>query len=76
MYSTDSGFRCHHHYQRTAKQGFYWYEIDITYYTLKALELVGIVWDVAGVPDHVRDDVLNSAGTQPEIAELPLVTDH
>ncbi len=66
----------HHHYQRTAKQGFYWYEIDITYYTLKALELVGIVWDVAGVPDHVRDDVLSSGGTQPEIADLPLLTDH
>jgi stearoyl-CoA desaturase (delta-9 desaturase) len=62
----------HHHYQRTARQGFYWYEVDFTYYTLKALEVVGIVWDVAGVPDHVRDDVLTEgAAPLPEIADVP-----
>ncbi|MDA8016804.1 MAG: fatty acid desaturase [Thermoanaerobaculia bacterium] len=44
----------HHFYPGTARQGFFWWEIDIGYYTLKALELVGVVWDVRGVPDRVK----------------------
>jgi stearoyl-CoA desaturase (Delta-9 desaturase) len=47
----------HHHYQRSARQGFYWWEIDVTYYVLKLLELVRVVRDVEGVPRHVRDGV-------------------
>jgi stearoyl-CoA desaturase (delta-9 desaturase) len=45
----------HHHYQRSARQGFYWWEIDISWYALKALQALRIVWDVEGVPRHVRD---------------------
>jgi stearoyl-CoA desaturase (delta-9 desaturase) len=45
----------HHHYQRSARQGFYWWEIDVSYYVLKVLERLHLVWDVAGVPRHVRD---------------------
>jgi stearoyl-CoA desaturase (Delta-9 desaturase) len=44
----------HHHYQVSARQGFYWWEIDITYYALRALATVGLIWDLHGVPDHVR----------------------
>ena len=44
-----------YHFAASARQGFYWWEIDVSYYVLKALELVGIVWDVQGVPRHVRD---------------------
>jgi stearoyl-CoA desaturase (delta-9 desaturase) len=45
----------HHHYQRSARQGFFWWEVDFTYYVLKILEKLHIVWDVEGVPAHVRD---------------------
>jgi stearoyl-CoA desaturase (Delta-9 desaturase) len=45
----------HHHYQRSARQGFYWWEIDISFYILKVLSWFRIVWDVEGVPAHVRD---------------------
>ncbi len=45
----------HHYYQRSARQGFYWWEIDISYYILKVLEVMRIVRDVEGVPGHVRD---------------------
>ena len=31
----------HHAYQRSTRQGFRWYEIDITYYALKAMSWVG-----------------------------------
>jgi stearoyl-CoA desaturase (delta-9 desaturase) len=45
----------HHYYQRSARQGFYWWEIDLSFYALKLLELVHVVWDVQGVPEHVRE---------------------
>jgi stearoyl-CoA desaturase (delta-9 desaturase) len=45
----------HHYYQRSARQGFYWWEIDLSYYVLRALAAARIVWDVHGVPAHVRD---------------------
>lgn len=40
----------HHCYQSSTNQGFFWYEIDITYYVLKGLSKVGIVWDLRKPP--------------------------
>lgn len=45
----------HHHYAITARQGFYWWEIDITYYLLKVFSWLGIVWDLRGLPEGLRD---------------------
>jgi stearoyl-CoA desaturase (delta-9 desaturase) len=36
----------HHHAMTSARQGFYWWEIDFTYYVLVVLSLLGIVWDL------------------------------
>ena len=44
----------HHHYQVSARQGFFWWEIDCTYYVLRLFEAVGLVWDIHGVPDHIK----------------------
>ena len=46
----------HHHYPATARQGFFWWEIDITYYLLKLLEKTGLIWELKGVPSHVREN--------------------
>ncbi len=43
----------HHYFPGSARQGFYWWEIDVTYYILKAMQAVGLVWDVRSVPDRV-----------------------
>lgn len=43
----------HHHYPATARQGFMWWEVDITFYILKLFEAMGIIWDVRGVPKSV-----------------------
>ena len=40
----------HHQYQASARQGFYWWEIDISYYLIRLLGLVGVVWDIKPVP--------------------------
>ena len=39
-----------------ARAGFYWYEVDLTYLVLRALALLGIVWDLHEVPQHVLDE--------------------
>jgi stearoyl-CoA desaturase (delta-9 desaturase) len=43
----------HHAYQSSARQGFLWWEIDATFYILKALSWVGIVWDLKMPPQRV-----------------------
>lgn len=45
----------HHYYQRATNQGFFWWEIDATYYVLRLLALFGIVWDLHQPPAHVLD---------------------
>ncbi len=43
----------HHHYQSSTRQGFRWYEFDPTYYVLKALSWLGLVWDLRSPPEEV-----------------------
>ena len=43
----------HHHYQASANQGFFWWEVDITYYGLWALSKVGVVKKLRKAPHHV-----------------------
>jgi stearoyl-CoA desaturase (Delta-9 desaturase) len=45
----------HHHYRPAANQGFFWWEFDPTYYVLKGLALVGLVWDLRTPPRHVLE---------------------
>lgn len=45
----------HHHYPGAAKQGFYWWEIDLTYYGLKLLALTGLIWNLKTVPADIRN---------------------
>src|SRR3954454_15905823 len=43
----------HHAYQASVRQGFRWWEIDPTYYILKALSWGGVVWDLKSPPEAV-----------------------
>jgi stearoyl-CoA desaturase (delta-9 desaturase) len=36
----------HHRCQYSERQGFFWWEIDLTHYALKALSWLGVVWDL------------------------------
>lgn len=40
----------HHHYAGSARQGFFWWEIDVTYMLLKAMSWIGLVWNLKPVP--------------------------
>jgi len=45
----------HHYYPGTVRQGFYWWEIDITYYLLRVMARLGVISDLRPVPRSVRD---------------------
>ena len=36
----------HHNQMGVARQGVRWWEIDVTYYALRLLALIGVVWDI------------------------------
>jgi stearoyl-CoA desaturase (delta-9 desaturase) len=43
----------HHHYQASTRQGFRWWEIDVTFYILKMLSWTGLVWELRSPPREV-----------------------
>lgn len=45
----------HHHYQRATNQGWHWWQIDMTYYILRGLAAVRLIWDLHPVPTKIRD---------------------
>ena len=55
----------HHYYMHSARQGFYWWEIDITYYGLKIMSFIGIIHDLRPVPKHILDQgICNSSSNE------------
>lgn len=44
----------HHHYQGSARQGLYWWEIDVSYYIIKLLYVFGVVWDIRKPGHHKK----------------------
>ncbi len=36
----------HHHHQNSVNQGFFWWEIDISYCIIRGLSFVGLTWDL------------------------------
>ncbi|MEX2467062.1 MAG: acyl-CoA desaturase [Gemmatimonadota bacterium] len=43
----------HHHYQSSTRQGFRWWEVDISYYALKTMSWFGLVWDLRAPPEAI-----------------------
>lgn len=50
----------HHRYPGSERQGFYWWELDISHYLLKILEVFGIVWDLRTPPQRIYDEARRS----------------
>lgn len=46
----------HHRYPGSERQGFYWWEIDITHYILKTLSWFGVVWDLRSPPARIYEE--------------------
>lgn len=43
----------HHHFPGSVRQGFYWWELDLTYYVLWMMSKARLVWDLNPVPARV-----------------------
>lgn len=43
----------HHYYAGSTRQGFYWWQIDITFYLLKLMSVFGLVWGLKPVPERI-----------------------
>ncbi len=53
----------HHHQQRSARQGFMWWEYDISYYVLWLLSKLGLVWNLhqprlETIEDETKEDLI------------------
>jgi len=50
----------HHRYQSATRNGFYWWEIDPTYYGLRMLSWTRIIWGLKAVPESILDEGAHS----------------
>ncbi len=48
----------HHRYPASARNGFYWWEIDVSYYVIRLLGFLGLIWDIKSVPPSVLEEGL------------------
>ncbi len=44
----------HHHFPGSARQGMRWWEFDLSYYGIRAMSMLGLVWDLKPVPAQLR----------------------
>jgi stearoyl-CoA desaturase (Delta-9 desaturase) len=69
----------HHRFQRAARNGFYWWEFDITWYVIRLMQAVGLAWDVQPVPKRIYEEARvvkaqRATRTVPSVTEtIPLV---
>jgi stearoyl-CoA desaturase (Delta-9 desaturase) len=57
----------HHHFPGATRQGFRWWEIDITYALLWMLSKVGIIWSVRPVPEQAMSANLITSPAGPSV---------
>ncbi len=44
----------HHHFPGSARNGFFWWEYDLTFYLLKLMSWCRLVWDLKPVPPQLK----------------------
>jgi stearoyl-CoA desaturase (delta-9 desaturase) len=70
----------HHRYQRAARNGFYWWEFDPTWYIIRVMAAMRLAWDVQRVPERIYQEAraakARRASRVPSIVEtVPLALD-
>lgn len=46
----------HHRWPQSARQGFRWWELDMTYYLLWLMARLGIIYDLKPLPEHIKEE--------------------
>lgn len=60
----------HHRFPSSERQGFYWWEIDVSHYCLRVLSWFRLVWDLRVPPERVYADT-KGFKRPPEVIENP-----
>lgn len=47
----------HHRFPAAARQGFRWWQIDCSYYILRAMAALGLIWQLQPVPEKILNEV-------------------
>jgi stearoyl-CoA desaturase (delta-9 desaturase) len=63
----------HHRYQRAARNGFYWWEFDPTWYVIRAMAAAGIAWNVQRVPKRIYDEARATKAMRPRHKVLSII---
>ncbi len=53
----------HHHFPGSVRQGVRWWEVDLSWYGLRMLAALGLVWDMKTMPARMRDATMASTAT-------------
>ncbi len=59
----------HHHFMSSARQGFKWWELDVTYYVLRALACLHVVWGIREPPPVRAAAPASQSPTAPVVLE-------
>ena len=54
----------HHRYMNSVRQGFFWWEIDLSYYVLVVLSWFGVIWDLHQPPRKLLESVQTDAAAE------------
>ncbi|NBB80195.1 MAG: acyl-CoA desaturase [Verrucomicrobia bacterium] len=46
----------HHRWPLSARQGMYWWELDLSYWLLRMLEKLGLIWDLKVYPKKIYEE--------------------
>jgi stearoyl-CoA desaturase (delta-9 desaturase) len=64
----------HHHFQGSANQGFFWWEVDVSYYVIRALSFVGLASNVKTPPQKILErNLIARRSAEPQVAEVAQV---
>jgi stearoyl-CoA desaturase (delta-9 desaturase) len=64
----------HHRYQRAARNGFYWWELDPTYGVIRTMEWLGLAWNVQAVPERIYREAEGGAEQDLEKSQVSGLT--
>ena len=64
----------HHRYQRAARNGFYWWEFDLTWYVIRLMGVLGLAWDIHGVPQRIYNEARVTKARRAAAPSVPSIT--
>jgi stearoyl-CoA desaturase (delta-9 desaturase) len=64
----------HHRYQRAARNGFYWWEFDPTWYVIRLMGVLRLAWDIQGVPQRIYDEARVAKARRAAAPSAPSIT--